>query len=77
MFLKDARKYAPVWRNWQTHRTQNAAGNHAGSSPATGTTRPFGAFPDGLFLAAKELEIASKVASGLCFCSNSTVFLPN
>ena len=23
---------------WQTHRTQNAAGNHAGSSPATGTT---------------------------------------
>lgn len=27
---------APVWRNWQTHRTQNAAGNHAGSSPATG-----------------------------------------
>ena len=31
MFVK------PLWRNWQTHLTQNQAGNHAGSSPATGT----------------------------------------
>ena len=27
----------PKWRNWQTHTTQNRAGNHAGSSPASGT----------------------------------------
>ena len=27
----------PEWRNWQTHTTQNRAGNHAGSSPALGT----------------------------------------
>ena len=26
----------PLWRNWQTHLTQNQAGNHAGSSPASG-----------------------------------------
>ena len=29
--------YMPEWRNWQTHTTQNRAGNHAGSSPASGT----------------------------------------
>ena len=28
--------YAGV-AEWQTHMTQNHAGNHAGSSPATGT----------------------------------------
>ena len=27
----------PEWRNWQTHTTQNRAGNHVGSSPTLGT----------------------------------------
>ena len=27
----------PMWRNWYTHSTQNAAGNHVGSSPTIGT----------------------------------------
>ena len=27
----------PLWRNWYTHSTQNAAGNHVGSSPTNGT----------------------------------------
>ena len=27
----------PMWRNWQTHMTQNHAGNHVGSSPTIGT----------------------------------------
>ena len=27
----------PSWRNWQTHMTQNHAGNHVGSSPTDGT----------------------------------------
>lgn len=26
-----------MWRNWQTHSTQNAAGNHVGSSPTIST----------------------------------------
>ena len=26
-----------MWRNWQTHTTQNRAGNHVGSSPTLGT----------------------------------------
>ena len=34
-----AHKYMPEWRNWQTHTTQNRAGNHAGSSPALGTSK--------------------------------------
>ena len=35
----------PMWRNWQTHMTQNHAGNHVGSSPTIGTKAPFkGAF---------------------------------
>ena len=34
----------PVWRNWQTHRTQNAAGNRTGSSPVTGTIKTEQAF---------------------------------
>lgn len=28
----------PLWRNWYTHSTQNAARNHVGSSPTNGTT---------------------------------------
>ena len=31
----------PEWRNWQTHTTQNRAGNRAGSSPALGTKKSF------------------------------------
>ena len=31
----------PEWRNWQTHTTQNRAGNHVGSSPTLGTTDNF------------------------------------
>lgn len=27
----------PLWRNWQTHTTQNRTGNHMGSSPISGT----------------------------------------
>ena len=27
-----------MWRNWYTHSTQNAAGNHVGSSPTISTT---------------------------------------
>ena len=30
-------RYMPMWRNWQTHTTQNRAGNHVGSSPTIGT----------------------------------------
>ena len=30
--------YMPLWRNWQTHLTQNQAGNRAGSSPASGSS---------------------------------------
>ena len=29
----------PEWRNWQTHTTQNRAGNHVGSSPTLGTRK--------------------------------------
>lgn len=29
----------PLWRNWQTHLTQNQAGNRAGSSPASGIAK--------------------------------------
>ena len=29
----------PMWRNWQTHMTQNHAGNHVGSSPTLGTKK--------------------------------------
>ena len=29
----------PLWRNWQTHLTQNQAGNRAGSSPASGMNK--------------------------------------
>ena len=28
-----------MWRNWQTHMTQNHAGNHVGSSPTIGTIK--------------------------------------
>ena len=28
--------YMPLWRNWQTHTTQNRTGNHMGSSPISG-----------------------------------------
>ncbi len=31
----------PEWRNWQTHSTQNAAGNRVGSSPTLGTKAGF------------------------------------
>ncbi len=31
-------RHMPKWRNWQTHTTQNRAGNRAGSSPAFGIT---------------------------------------
>ena len=41
-------KYAGV-AEWQTHRTQNATGNRAGSSPATGTKTRFIHEP-GLFM---------------------------
>ena len=34
-YLKN--KKMPMWRNWQTHQTQNLAGNHVGSSPTIGT----------------------------------------
>jgi hypothetical protein len=32
-------KFAPEWRNWYTHQTQNLAGftSHVGSSPTFGT----------------------------------------
>ena len=30
-----------VWWNWQTHSTQNAAGNRVGSNPTTGTNFSF------------------------------------
>ena len=30
-----------MWRNWQTHQTQNLAGNHVGSSPTIGTNEVF------------------------------------
>lgn len=36
--IKYNNMYAGV-AEWQTHRTQNATGNRAGSSPATGTTQ--------------------------------------
>ena len=29
----------PMWRNWYTHSTQNAARNHVGSSPTIGTIK--------------------------------------
>ncbi len=29
--------YLPLWRNWQTHTTQNRTGNHVGSTPTSGT----------------------------------------
>ena len=29
--------FLPVWRNWQTHMTQNHAGNRVGSIPTAGT----------------------------------------
>lgn len=32
-------KNVPKWRNWQTHLTQNQAGNRAGSSPASGIAK--------------------------------------
>ena len=33
-----ARNYFTLmWRNWQTHWTQNPAGNHVGSSPTIST----------------------------------------
>ena len=28
-----------MWRNWQTHQTQNLTGNHVGSSPTIGTKK--------------------------------------
>ena len=31
--------HMPEWRNWQTHTTQNRAGNHVGSSPTLGTKK--------------------------------------
>ena len=34
--IYDINNLLPLWRNWQTHMTQNHAGNHAGSSPASG-----------------------------------------
>lgn len=37
--LFSVRENEPLWRNWQTHLTQNQAGNRAGSSPASGTYR--------------------------------------
>ena len=41
----------PEWRNWQTHTTQNRAGNHVGSSPTIGTKKNFwGRFQKVLFL---------------------------
>ena len=30
-------KYKLMWRNWQTHQTQNLAGNRVGSSPTIST----------------------------------------
>ena len=45
-------KFMPEWRNWQTHMTQNHAGNHVGSSPTFGTKKtayPFESQRDMLF----------------------------
>ena len=44
----------PEWRNWQTHTTQNRAGNHVGSNPTFGTKKArllscFFYFLDGIF----------------------------
>ena len=41
-------KFMPEWRNWQTHMTQNHAGNHVGSSPTFGTKKT--AYPFGLIV---------------------------
>lgn len=38
-----------AWRNWQTHMTQNHAGNRVGSIPTGGTKIPI-AFAIGIFL---------------------------
>ena len=34
--LKYGLRNKPLWRNWQTHTTQNRTGNHMGSSPISG-----------------------------------------
>ena len=31
----------PLWRNWQTHTTQNRTGNHMGSSPISGICQKY------------------------------------
>lgn len=37
VILSSVRENGPLWRNWQTHLTQNqAVNNRAGSSPASG-----------------------------------------
>lgn len=36
-FSQAATDHKPLWRNWQTHTTQNRTGNHMGSSPISGT----------------------------------------
>ena len=38
-------KDKPLWRNWQTHTTQNRTGNHMGSSPISGIF--YGCFKSG------------------------------
>ena len=45
----------PMWRNWQTHTTQNRTGNHVGSSPTIGTSMKNYFFPskEGVFLYTK------------------------
>ena len=40
VILISVRENEPLWRNWQTHVTQNHAVNsRAGSSPASGSMR--------------------------------------
>ena len=33
--------FMPLWRNWQTHATQNRTGNHMGSSPISGICQKY------------------------------------
>ena len=54
-----------MWRNWQTHTTQNRTGNHVGSSPTIGTKQENG-IADAIFLfEAVGLEKEGKQFQGL------------
>ena len=60
----------PLWRNWQTHTTQNRTGNHMGSSPISGIRKWLFVQLSQIVISLKKIEAKLKLRefSGILFC---------